>query len=94
MRNIYGKWYRKSWKEFDHYQLTDKKSCKKKDRSSEWKATEYYLKTKKQWKEELRNWYKNLSKEENDKIKEYQRKRYQQFIQFKNYSITVSIENY
>ena len=28
------------------------------------------------------NWYKNLSKEEKDKIKEYQRKTYQQLIQY------------
>ena len=29
------------------------------------------------------NWYKKLSKEKKDKIKEYQRQRYQQLIQFK-----------
>ena len=35
-------------------------------------------------KEKSKNRYKNLSKEEKDKIKEYQKKRYQQLIQYKN----------
>ena len=34
-------------------------------------------------KRKVKNWYKNLSEEEKDKIKEYQRKRYQQLIQYK-----------
>ena len=40
------------------------------------KAAEYYLQIKETIKKS-RNQYKNLSKEEKDKIKEYQRKRYQ-----------------
>ena len=35
-------------------------------------------------KEKSKNWYKNLLKEEKDKIKEYQRNRYQQLTQYKN----------
>ena len=41
----------------------------------------FIYKTKKQ--EKSKNWYKDLSKEEKDKIKGYQRKRYQQLIQYK-----------
>ena len=33
--------------------------------------------------EKSRNCYKNLSQEEQDKIKEYQRKRYQELVQYK-----------
>ena len=47
------------------------------------KAAEYYSENKEAIKEKSKNWYKNLSKEEKDKIKEYQRKRYQQMIQYK-----------
>ena len=46
------------------------------------KAAEYYLQIKETIKKS-RNQYKNLSKEEKDKIKEYQRKRYRQLIQYK-----------
>ena len=56
---------------------------KTKERYSEEKAAEYYLQNKEAIKEKSKNWYKNLSKEEKDKIKEYQRKRYQQLIQYK-----------
>ena len=34
-------------------------------------------------KEKSRERYKNLSQEENDKIKEYQRKKYQELVQYK-----------
>ena len=56
---------------------------KAKERYSKEKASEYYLENKELVKEKSKNWYKNLSKEEKDKIKEYQRKRYQQLIQYK-----------
>ena len=56
---------------------------KAKQRYSKEKAAEYYLQNKEAIKEKSKNWYKNLSKEEKDKIKEYQRKRYQQLIQYK-----------
>ena len=54
-----------------------------KERYSKEKVAEYYLQNKEAIKEKSKNWYKNLSKEEKDKIKEYQRKRYQQLIQYK-----------
>ena len=47
---------------------------KAKERYSKEKATEYYLKNKEAIKEKSRKCYKNLSKEEKDKIKEYQKK--------------------
>ena len=56
---------------------------KAKENYSKEKAAEYYLKNKEALKEKSNNQYKNLSKEEKDKIKKYQRKRYQQLIQYK-----------
>ena len=55
---------------------------KAKERYSKEKAAEYY-KQKKVIKEKSRNCYKNLSEEEKNKIKEYQKKRYQELIQYK-----------
>ena len=57
---------------------------KAKNKYSKEKAAEYYLKDKEATKENSKNWYENLSKEEKDKIKEYQRKSYQQLIRYKN----------
>ena len=55
---------------------------KAKERYSKEKAAEYYLKNKEAIKEKSRDWHKNLSKQEKDKIKEYQSKRYQQLIHY------------
>ena len=44
-----------------------------KERYSKEKAAEYYLKNKEVIKENSKEQYKNLSQEEKDKIKEYQR---------------------
>ena len=54
-----------------------------KERYSKEKAAEYYLENKEAIKKKSRDQYKNLSKEEKCKIKKYQRKRYQQLIQYK-----------
>ena len=54
---------------------------KAKERYSKEKAAEYYLQNKETIKEKSKNGYKNLSKEEKDKIKQCQRKRCQQLIQ-------------
>ena len=54
---------------------------KAKKRYSKEKAAEYYLQNKEVIKEKARNRYKNLSEEEKNKIKEYQKKRYQELIQ-------------
>ena len=56
---------------------------KAKERYSKEKAAEYYLENKEAIKKKSRDRYKNLSEEEQGKIKEYQRKNYQQLIQYK-----------
>ena len=56
---------------------------KAKENYSKQKASESYSKNKEAIKEKSKNQYKNLSKEEKAKIKEYQRRRYQQLIQHK-----------
>ena len=71
-----------------YYQFNRQEILQKaKERYSKEKAADYYLKNKEAIKEKSKNIYKNLSKEEKDKIKDYQRKRYQQLIQYKK-SIT------
>ena len=52
---------------------------KTKERYSREKAAEYYLQNKEALKEKARDCYKNLSEEEKNKIKAYQKKRYQGF---------------
>ena len=49
---------------------------KAKERYSKEKAAEYYLQNKEVIKEKSRERNKNLSQEEKDKVKEYQRKKY------------------
>ena len=56
---------------------------KAKKRYSKEKAAEYHLQNKEVIKEKARNRYKNLSEEEKHKIKEHQKKRYQELIQYK-----------
>ena len=58
-----------------YYQFNRQEILQKaKERYSKEKAAEYYLKNKEAIKEKSRERYKNLSQEEKDKIKEYQRK--------------------
>ena len=56
---------------------------KAKERYSKEKAAEHYFQNKETIKEKSKNRQKNLSQEEKDKIKEFQRKRFQQLIQHK-----------
>ena len=56
---------------------------KTKERYFKEKAADYYFQNKEAIKEKSNNWYKNFSEEEKDKIKEYQRERYQQLTQYK-----------
>ena len=56
---------------------------KAKEHYSKEKAAEYYKQNKEAIKEKSRGCYKNLSQEEKDKIKEYQKKKYQEFVQYK-----------
>ena len=63
---------------------------KAKKRYSEGNAVEYYLQNKEVIKEKAWNCYKNLSEEEKNKIKEYQKKRYQELIQCKNEALKIN----
>ena len=54
---------------------------KAKEKYSKEKAGEYYVQNKEAIKEKLRECYKNLSQKEKDKIKEDQRKKYEELIQ-------------
>ena len=61
-----------------YYRFNRKEILQKaKERYSKEKAAEYYLQNKEAIKEKSRDRYKNLAKEEKDKIKKYRRKRYQ-----------------
>ena len=67
-----------------YYQFTRQEILQKaKEKYSKEKAGEYYLQNKDPIKEKSKNLYKNLSEEEKDKIKVYQRKRYQELVQYK-----------
>ena len=68
-----------SYYQFNRQQILQKA----KERYSKEKASEYYLQNKEAIKEKSKNWYKNFSKQGKGKVKEYQRKRYQQLIQYK-----------
>ena len=56
---------------------------KAKERYSKERAAEYYAQNKAAIKEKSMECYKNLSQEEKDKIREYQRKKYQELVQYK-----------
>ena len=56
---------------------------KAKERYSKEKAAEYYVENKEAIKEKSKNGYKDFPEEEKNKIKEYQRRRHQQLIQYK-----------
>ena len=55
---------------------------KAKERYSKEKAAEYYLQNKEAIKEKAKEHYKISSDEEKNKIKEYQKKRYQELFQY------------
>ena len=64
-----------------YYQFNRQEILQKaKERYSKEKAAEYYLQNKEAIKEKTR---KNLSQEEKDKVKEYQKKRNQELVQYK-----------
>ena len=56
---------------------------KAKERYSKEKAVEYFVQNKESIKEKSRERYKTLSREEKDKIKEHQRKKSQELVQYK-----------
>ena len=59
---------------------------KAKEKYSKEKAAEYYAQNKETIKEKSRERYKNLSQEEKDKIKEYQRKNIKKWFSIKKKS--------
>ena len=65
-----------SYYQFDRQEILQKG----KEKYSKEKAAEYYLKKKEAIKEKARNRYRNLSEEEKNKIKEYQKKKYQELL--------------
>ena len=56
---------------------------KAKEKYSKEKAAEYYAQNKEDIKEKSWQRYKNLPQEEKDKIKEFQRKKYQELVHYK-----------
>ena len=60
---------------------------KPKERYSKDKAADYYAQNKEAKKEKSREHYKNFSQEEKNKITEYQRKKYQELVQYKKESL-------
>ena len=67
-----------------YYQLNRQEILHKaKEKYSKEKAAKYYLQNKEALKEEARDHYRNLSEEEENKIKVYQKKKYQELIQYK-----------
>ena len=56
---------------------------KAKETYSKEKAAKYYLRNKGTIKEKARDRYRNLSEEEKNKIKDYQKKKYQELLQYK-----------
>ena len=73
-----------------YYQFNRQEVLQKaKERYSKEKAAKYYARNKEAIKEKPKEWYKNLSKEDKDKIKEYQRKRYQELIQYRKQTLKV-----
>ena len=70
-----------------YYQFNRQEILKAKEKYSKENAAESYLKNKEVIKEKTRNRYRNLSEEGKNKIKEYQKKKYQELIQYKKRSI-------
>ena len=67
-----------------YYQFNRQEILQKaKEKNYKEKAAEYYLQNKEALKEKARDRYRNLPEEENNKIKEYQKKKYQELIQYK-----------
>ena len=80
-REIFFWWYIKmSYYWFNRQEILQKA----KEKYSKEKAAEYYLQNKEAIKEKARDRYKNRSEEKKNKIKEYQKKKYQELVLYKN----------
>ena len=67
-----------------YYQFNRQEILQKaEEKYSKEKTAEYYLQNKETLKEKARDHYRNLSEEEKIKVKEYQKKTYQELIQYK-----------
>ena len=74
-----------------YYQFNRQEILQKaKEKYSKEKAAEYYLQNKEALKEKARDRYRNLPEEENNKIKEYQKKKYQELIQYKKEALKIN----
>ena len=82
-----------------YYQFNRQEILQKaKERYSKEKAAEYYLQNKEAIKERARDRYRNLSEEKKNKIEKYQKKKYQELLQYKkealkNKQIFLSVYN-
>ena len=66
-----------------YYQFNRQETLQKaKERYSKEKTAKYYLRNKEALKEKSRQRFKNLSEEEKNKSKGYQKKRYQELVQY------------
>ena len=79
-----------SYDQFNRYEILQKT----KERYSKEKADEYYKENKEVINEKSRNCYTNLSEEEKNKIKEYQKKTYQELIQYKKEALKKQINKF
>ena len=74
-----------------YYQFNRQKILQKaKERYSKKKAAEDYLQNKEAIKEKVRERYNNLSQKEKDKIGEYQKKKYQELVQYKKEALKIN----
>ena len=71
-----------------YYQFNRQEILQKvKERYSKEKAADYYLQNKETIKEKASDRYRSLSEELNNKIKEYQKRRYQKLLQYNKEAI-------
>ena len=74
-----------------YYQFNRQEILQKaKERCFKKKAAEYYLQNKEALKEKARDRYRNLSEEEKNKTKEYQKKKYQELIQYQKEALKIN----
>ena len=78
-KKIFWQYIKMSYYQFNRQEILQKA----KERYSKEKAAEYYLQNKEAIKEKARDRYKNLSEGKKNKIKDYQKKKYQELRQYK-----------
>ena len=78
-KTFFWQYIKMSYYQFNRQEILQKA----KERYSKEKAAEYYLQNKEAIKEKARDRYKNLSEGKKNKIKDYQKKKYQELRQYK-----------